>query len=127
MSLIRDYINRWVLGRSCDASLDNLQGAYGDDLVRRFNLLEPTSSYWIECVDDYAKAPEIVNEEAEFQGSVDSRSDFIVERCSFFPESVRDELKGIFRYVLYLRDSTRNHRIQFGREQDEVRDNVYEM
>ena len=127
MNSIKSYINHVILSKSYDSNLDKLLNSYRDDVIKRFDLSESKESYWIDCKDDYAEAPEMVNEKTDFHGSLEDQSNFVIKHWNFFPKSVHQELKGILRYILYLRNSSAIRNKYTLKYRSEVRDNVYEM
>ena len=127
MNSIERFVNRIILSKSYDLNLDKLLNSYRDDVIKRFVLADSKESYWIDCKDDYAEAPEIVNEETDLHGSLEDQSNFVIKHWEFFPESVCQEVKGILRYILHLRNLSAIRNKYSVKYQNEVRDNVYEM
>ena len=127
MSSIKDYIKNHVHAKSYDTNLEKLLNSHRDEVIEKFNLSEPTESYWIDCKSAYADPPQLINEDTEFHSSLDDQSKAVVKQWKFFPSSTRQELLGILRYILYLRNSYVNKNKINAAYQNEVRDNIYEM
>jgi len=100
---------------------------YGKEVVRRFDLVDSTNSYWIDCNSEYLYPPRIIKDDKEFSGSLRKQTEIAMKSWQFFPISDSKDLFGLTKYFVWLRNNNEVNKRHYDIGQNKVSDHIYEM
>ena len=127
MRSIRYFIVSLYYNFLFNIKLNKILKSYRDQVVRGFDRADPENSYWIECNEEYICAPQIVEDDKEFQDSIKNQTKMIIEDWQYFPAWVEKDLSGLIKYIVWLRKKYYLNTKQYNIEQNKVSDHIYEM